>query len=244
MWLSWLICFDVERQQQTTQIGPILIWSNRPHSSYNVSQSGQICTTSTYGSEQLTRSRWWAPRSSTTMFLPTTRKAYCPRTWCTSTMWGNDNAKRDKFERDERLLRRELEMEPENVRTVFYLANVQRSSPSMSGAWPWAGGSPRSITASLCSAPVLWRPLRAQLVVPSPCTILLCTSTATADTSLHGTVRRPCIVYPTPPMSHKHTLLPPTFTIPGWRTSRRACAGTSSFFRTNGHSARRRRQRS
>lgn len=37
---------------------------------------------------------------------------------------GDGKAKGDKFERDERLLRRELEADPENVRTVFYLANT------------------------------------------------------------------------------------------------------------------------
>ena len=37
---------------------------------------------------------------------------------------GDGKAKGDKFERDERLLRRELEKDPDNVRTVFYLANT------------------------------------------------------------------------------------------------------------------------
>lgn len=37
---------------------------------------------------------------------------------------GDGKAKGDKFERDERLLRRELEHDPDNPRTVFYLANT------------------------------------------------------------------------------------------------------------------------
>ena len=70
---------------------------------------------------------------------------------------GDGKAKSDKFERDERLLRRELEKDPNNVRTVFYLANTLkdqgntvRPSPSTSSGWPWVAGLPRRIIVLSC----------------------------------------------------------------------------------------------
>jgi glycosyltransferase involved in cell wall biosynthesis len=50
---------------------------------------------------------------------------------------GDGKAKGDKFERDERLLRRELEADPENVRTVFYLANTLKDQGKCAEAIPY-----------------------------------------------------------------------------------------------------------
>ena len=50
---------------------------------------------------------------------------------------GDGKAKGDKFERDERLLRRELEKDPENVRTVFYLANTLKDMGKYRDAIPF-----------------------------------------------------------------------------------------------------------
>lgn len=50
---------------------------------------------------------------------------------------GDGKAKGDKFERDERLLRRELEREPDNVRTVFYLANTLKDQGKYAEAIPY-----------------------------------------------------------------------------------------------------------
>lgn len=50
---------------------------------------------------------------------------------------GDGKAKGDKFERDERLLRRELEKEPDNVRTVFYLANTLKDQGKYAEAIPF-----------------------------------------------------------------------------------------------------------
>jgi glycosyltransferase involved in cell wall biosynthesis len=50
---------------------------------------------------------------------------------------GDGKAKGDKFERDERLLRRELEKDPENVRTVFYLANTLKDQGKYTEAIPY-----------------------------------------------------------------------------------------------------------
>jgi glycosyltransferase involved in cell wall biosynthesis len=50
---------------------------------------------------------------------------------------GDGKAKGDKFERDERLLRRELEKEPDNVRTVFYLANTLKDQGKCREAIPF-----------------------------------------------------------------------------------------------------------
>lgn len=55
------------------------------------------------------------------------RTKYFPRT----DDVGYGKAKDDKFERDERLLRGELEREPDNVRTVFYLANTLKARADM-----------------------------------------------------------------------------------------------------------------
>ena len=50
---------------------------------------------------------------------------------------GDGKAKGDKFERDERLLRRELEVDPDNVRTVFYLANTLKDQGKYAEAIPY-----------------------------------------------------------------------------------------------------------
>jgi glycosyltransferase involved in cell wall biosynthesis len=50
---------------------------------------------------------------------------------------GDGKAKGDKFERDERLLRRELEKDPDNVRTVFYLANTLKDQGKYADAIPY-----------------------------------------------------------------------------------------------------------
>jgi tetratricopeptide (TPR) repeat protein len=50
---------------------------------------------------------------------------------------GDGKAKGDKFGRDERLLRRELEADPENVRTVFYLANTLKDQGKYAEAIPY-----------------------------------------------------------------------------------------------------------
>ena len=50
---------------------------------------------------------------------------------------GDGKAKGDKFERDERLLRRELEADPDNVRTVFYLANTLKDQGKYTEAIPF-----------------------------------------------------------------------------------------------------------
>lgn len=50
---------------------------------------------------------------------------------------GDGKVKGDKFERDERLLRRELEREPDNVRTVFYLANTLKDQGKYAEAIPF-----------------------------------------------------------------------------------------------------------
>ena len=50
---------------------------------------------------------------------------------------GDGKAKGDKFERDERLLRRELEKDPNNLRTVFYLANTLKDQEKYSEAIPY-----------------------------------------------------------------------------------------------------------
>jgi tetratricopeptide (TPR) repeat protein len=50
---------------------------------------------------------------------------------------GDGKAKGDKFQRDERLLRRELEKEPDNVRTVFYLANTLKDQGKYREAIPF-----------------------------------------------------------------------------------------------------------
>lgn len=50
---------------------------------------------------------------------------------------GDGKAKGDKFERDERLLKRELEKDPDNVRTVFYLANTLKDQGNYREAIPY-----------------------------------------------------------------------------------------------------------
>jgi glycosyltransferase involved in cell wall biosynthesis len=50
---------------------------------------------------------------------------------------GDGKAKGDKFERDERLLHRELEKDPDNVRTVFYLANTLKDQGKHAEAIPF-----------------------------------------------------------------------------------------------------------
>ena len=50
---------------------------------------------------------------------------------------GDGKAKGDKFERDERLLRRELEKDPDNIRTVFYLANTLKDQGKYAEAIPY-----------------------------------------------------------------------------------------------------------
>ena len=50
---------------------------------------------------------------------------------------GDGKAKGDKFERDERLLRGELEKDPDNVRTVFYLANTLKDQGKYAEAIPY-----------------------------------------------------------------------------------------------------------
>ena len=50
---------------------------------------------------------------------------------------GDGKAKGDKFQRDERLLKRELEREPNNVRTVFYLANTLKDQGKYREAIPY-----------------------------------------------------------------------------------------------------------
>ena len=50
---------------------------------------------------------------------------------------GDGKAKGDKFERDERLLHRELEKDPDNVRTVFYLANTLKDQGKHAEAIPY-----------------------------------------------------------------------------------------------------------
>lgn len=50
---------------------------------------------------------------------------------------GDGKAKGDKFQRDERLLRRELERDPNNVRTVFYLANTLKDQGKYLEAIPF-----------------------------------------------------------------------------------------------------------
>ena len=49
---------------------------------------------------------------------------------------GDGKAKGDKFERDERLLRHELQEQPDNVRTVFYLANTLKDQGKYEEAIP------------------------------------------------------------------------------------------------------------
>lgn len=49
---------------------------------------------------------------------------------------GDGKAKGDKFERDERLLKEELVKEPDNARTVFYLANTLRDQEKYQEAIP------------------------------------------------------------------------------------------------------------
>ena len=49
---------------------------------------------------------------------------------------GDGKAKGDKFERDERLLKAELEQDPDNPRTVFYLANTLRDQGKYADAIP------------------------------------------------------------------------------------------------------------
>lgn len=50
---------------------------------------------------------------------------------------GDGKAKSDKFQRDERLLLRELEKDPGNVRTVFYLANTLKDQGKYREAIPY-----------------------------------------------------------------------------------------------------------
>jgi len=50
---------------------------------------------------------------------------------------GDGKAKGDKFERDERLLRHELQEQPDNVRTVFYLANTLKDQGKYEEAIPF-----------------------------------------------------------------------------------------------------------
>lgn len=50
---------------------------------------------------------------------------------------GDGKAKDDKFERDERLLRRDLEQNPDNPRTVFYLANTLKDQGKYAQAIPF-----------------------------------------------------------------------------------------------------------
>lgn len=50
---------------------------------------------------------------------------------------GDGKANGDKFERDERLLRRELEADPENMLTVFYLANILKDQGKCAEAIPY-----------------------------------------------------------------------------------------------------------
>jgi glycosyltransferase involved in cell wall biosynthesis len=50
---------------------------------------------------------------------------------------GDGRCKEDKYERDERLLRRELEMDSENPRTVFYLANTLKDQAKYADAIPY-----------------------------------------------------------------------------------------------------------
>jgi len=50
---------------------------------------------------------------------------------------GDGRCKEDKYERDERLLRRELEMDSENPRTVFYLANTLKDQGKFAQAIPY-----------------------------------------------------------------------------------------------------------
>ena len=50
---------------------------------------------------------------------------------------GDGKAKGNKFERDERLLLRELEKEPDNVRTIFYLANTLKDQGKYREAIPF-----------------------------------------------------------------------------------------------------------
>ena len=49
---------------------------------------------------------------------------------------GDGKAKSDKYERDERLLRQDLEKDPNNARTVFYLANMLRDTDRYDEAIP------------------------------------------------------------------------------------------------------------
>ena len=49
---------------------------------------------------------------------------------------GDGKCKEDKYERDERLLRRELETDPENPRTTFYLANTLKDQGKFAQAIP------------------------------------------------------------------------------------------------------------
>jgi hypothetical protein len=53
---------------------------------------------------------------------------------------GDGKAKGDKFERDERLLRHELEKDPENMCTVFYLANTLKDQGKYTEARTAGGG--------------------------------------------------------------------------------------------------------
>ena len=50
---------------------------------------------------------------------------------------GDGKAKGDKFQRDERLLKRDLEKDPNNVRTVFYLANTLKDQGKSREAIPY-----------------------------------------------------------------------------------------------------------
>lgn len=50
---------------------------------------------------------------------------------------GDGKAKGDKFQRDERLLRHELQEQPDNVRTIFYLANTLKDQGKYEEAIPF-----------------------------------------------------------------------------------------------------------
>ena len=82
------------------------------------------------------RSRSWAPRMSTRV-PANCSKGFLPKQLVYIEDVGDGKAKSDKFERDERLLRRELEKDPNNVRTVFDLANTLKDQGKYHEAIPF-----------------------------------------------------------------------------------------------------------